>query len=285
MKHGLSIDVEDYYQIIYQDYFRKKEPPSFEVEYNTNKLLDTMGASRSKATFFILGNVVHQFPKLAKRIVNEGHEIGIHGYDHKYISKIKPEEFRDEIKRAKNEVEQLSGGRVFGHRAPAFSITEESFWAIDILLEEGFIYDSSIYPIKGKRYGIKGTRKTIYSWPNGLYEIPLSCLDIIGKTVPAAGGGYIRHFPYWWTKFSIRRLQELQRPAVVYLHPYEFEESYPAIPSQYKPIPLKLKVHTIMQAHNRGGKQKKKLDLLLHDFTFVPLKDLLVCKSSLSCSR
>jgi polysaccharide deacetylase family protein (PEP-CTERM system associated) len=275
MKHGLSIDVEDYYQILYQDYFQIKTAPSLEVEQNTNRLLDMLSKYKVQATFFVLGNVAHQYPSLIKRIVLEGHEIGAHGYEHKYIFKMKPDEFREEIKRAKGEIEDLSGAQVIGHRAPAFSITKGVFWAVDILLELGFLYDSSIYPIQGKRYGIGDSIKTVYRWPNGLHEIPLSCLEILGKKIPVAGGGYIRHFPYWCTQFALSRLEKLKRPAAVYMHPYEFEDSYPEIDSPNKPIPMKLRIHTFLQAHNRGKKQWGKLTKLLSDFQFVPLKNLL----------
>lgn len=275
MKHGLSIDVEDSFQIIYQNYFQKKVPPTPEVERNTNWFIDTLAFANVKATFFTLGNVAHKYPSLVKRIVQEGHEIGVHGYDHKHISKMKPIEFREEIRRAKDVIEDRSAGRVFGHRAPAFSITRDSFWAIDILKDLGLLYDSSIYPIKGHRYGIKDVSKTIYRWQNGLYEIPLSCIELIGKAIPVAGGGYIRHFPYWWTKFALNRLGKLRRPAVVYMHPYEFEDSYPQFESINDPIPLKLKIHTIIQARNRGKEQRKKFISLLSDFKFIPLKNLI----------
>ncbi len=275
MKHGLSIDVEDYFEIIFQDYFHESIPPTAEVDRNTNWLLDVLASKNVKATFFVLANIAGQYPALVKRIVNEGHEIGVHGYDHVQIYKIKAEDFHKNIKKAKEEIENISGGRVLGHRAPTFSITKESLWAVDILCELGFVYDSSIFPIKGSRYGIPDTSQTIFCWPNGLYEIPLSCLDIMGKRVPVAGGGYLRHFPLWWTMFAIRRLEKLNRPAIIYTHPYEFENTYPEICITGKPIPAKLKIHTMLQSHNRGRRQKHKLLSLLSRFNLIPLKDLL----------
>jgi polysaccharide deacetylase family protein (PEP-CTERM system associated) len=275
MKHGLSVDIEDYYQIIYKNYFAETIPPTPEVERNTNRILDELNRHSTKATFFILGNVAQQFPSLIKRIAQEGHELAVHGYEHKYISNISPDEFRVELKKAKSIIEDTVSCSVLGHRAPAFSITEESYWALDVLREEGFLYDSSIYPIKGRRYGIKDTPKTIYRWPNGLYEIPLSCIELFGKVIPVAGGGYIRHFPFMWTEYAIKRLEKLQQPAVVYMHPYEFDDSYPNVEYKEKSIPLKLRIHTILQSHNRGDKQLKKLIYLLSRFTFIPLKAFL----------
>ena len=272
MQHGLSIDIEDYYQIIYKDYFGKAIPPSPEVERNTQWILDELNRHGTKATFFTLGNVAQQFPSLIQRIAREGHELAVHGYEHKYISKMSQNEFREELKKAKGIIEDIASCSVLGHRAPAFSITKESFWAVDVLQEEGLLYDSSIYPIKGKRYGIKGASKTIYQWPNGLYEIPLSCIELFGKSIPVAGGGYVRHFPCWWTRFAIRRLEKLERPAVVYMHPYEFENAYPKIG---KPVNFKLKIHTLLQAHNRGATQRSKFKSLLSDFLFIPLRALI----------
>jgi polysaccharide deacetylase family protein (PEP-CTERM system associated) len=246
---------------------------SSEVERNTAWLLELLGEAGVRATFFILGNVAQAFPSLVRRIARDNHELGIHGYDHKYICKITPGDFREEIKRARGEIQDLTGVQVYGHRAPAFSITRESFWAVDILRELGFLYDSSIYPVKARRYGIRDAQKKIYRWPNGLYEVPLSCIELLGKAVPVAGGGYIRHFPYWWTRFAVRRLERLSRPAVVYMHPYEFEASYPRL--EQAAVPRSLRIHTMLQAHNRGAKQREKLCSLLADFTFIPLRDLI----------
>lgn len=276
MLHGLSIDVEDYYQIIYRDFFQRSIPPSPEVEQNTNWILETFARAGIHATFFVLSNVARRYPELIKRIVGEGHEIGVHGSDHKYIYLMKPAEFKEEIRRAKQEIEEISGSIAVGHRAPAFSIRKEAFWAIDILWELGFMYDSSIYPVQTKRYGVKETEKSIYRWPNGLYEIPLSCLECLRKTVPVAGGGYIRHFPFWWTRYAFKRLEQLNRPVIVYMHPYEFEESYPRLANYGdNNVSLKLMIHNLLQGHNRGKKQRKKLQLLMAEFNFVPLRELI----------
>lgn len=275
LQHGLSIDIEDYYQIIYKDYFDEAIPPSAEVERNTHRILDELHRHGTKATFFTLGNVAQQFPSLIQRIAREGHELAVHGYEHKYISKMSQNEFREELKRAKGILEDTSSCSVTGHRAPAFSITRESLWAIDILREEGLLYDSSIYPIKGKRYGIEDASKTIYQWPNGLYEVPLSCIELFSKTIPVAGGGSLRHFPYWWTKYVIGHLEKLNRPAVVYMHPYEFENVYPKIEYANRSVQLKFRIFNLLQARNRGATQRSKFKSLLSDFLFIPLRDLI----------
>jgi polysaccharide deacetylase family protein (PEP-CTERM system associated) len=278
MIHGLSIDVEDYYQIIHKDYFNAAISPSAEVERNTHWILDALGQHSVHATFFVLATVAQSYPSIIQRIVKEGNEVGIHGYDHKYIYTLAPQQFRTEISRSKDIVESIAGVHVIGHRAPAFSITAPSLWALDILQELGFLYDSSIFPIQNRRYGIMDTPKSIYRLPNGLFEIPLSCIEIAGKHIPVAGGGYLRHFPYWWTKFSLQQLEKKGRSGNVYVHPYEFECSSPHIDYTGHPVSVKVKyklaLHNRLQSHNRGERQRIKFKRLLNYFTFVPLKTL-----------
>lgn len=273
MKHGLSIDVEDYYQIIYRDYFHKKKPLSNEVEKNTRWFVKTLNDAGVHATFFVLGNVAETYPDLIKYIADSGHEIGIHGYDHAYINTMTPGRFHYDLQKTKDVIEKIIETPVTGYRAPTFSITKDTLWAFDVLKKSGFIYDSSIFPVKTARYGINSAQKKIYRLENGLWEIPLSCLEWYGKTFPVAGGGYLRHFPYRYTRMCIRCLEKSGRPAIVYMHPYEFEKSYPCIKDMKQP--LKLRWHNFTQAHNRGIKQQGKLSALLSDFTFVPLKSLI----------
>jgi polysaccharide deacetylase family protein (PEP-CTERM system associated) len=279
MQHGLSIDVEDYNQIILKDYFSIDAEPSPEVERNTQWLLDFLSGKCAQATFFVLGNVAQRFPNLIRRMADEGHEIGVHGYDHRQIFTMSPQEFSSGIKNAKQIIEDCSGRQVAGHRAPAFSITEASGWALDILAEAGFIYDSSIYPINGRRYGIEHAEKSVHRLSNGLYEIPLSCITLWGTTLPIAGGGYFRHFPYWWTKWAVTYNARIGRPGVVYLHPYEFELAPPAIDAAGAPLPFRrryaLFIHNLLQSHNRGARQRQKFTALLSDFSVCPLRRLL----------
>jgi polysaccharide deacetylase family protein (PEP-CTERM system associated) len=275
MNNGLSIDVEDYYQIIYKTYFNSDTPPTIEVERNTHYLLDTLSLFGVKATFFLLCNVARQFPPLVKRIVHEGHEIAVHGYDHSFVFAMQPAEFRTAVTRAKEEIEQCAGAQAVGYRAPAFSLNQSSLWAIDILKESGFLYDASIKNIKKYSSCTPCSEKSMYRWPNGLYEIPLSCISILGQDIPVAGGGYLRHFPYLWTKYALKKLERNQKHGIVYMHPYEFEDSYPHINYHNKPLPLKLRLHTILQARNRGEKHRSKCNSLLSDFNFVPLKTLM----------
>ena len=279
MQHGLSIDVEDYYQIIVKDYFSIDTDPSPEVERNTQWILDLLSEKHVQATFFVLGNVAKRFPNLIQRMAAEGHEIGVHGYDHRKIFAMTPEEFSGSLKKTRELIEDHAGQQVVGHRAPAFSITSDSYWALDILAAAGFTYDSSIFPVKGRRYGIEHAQKAIHRLPNGLYEIPLSCVSFWGKTLPVAGGGYIRHFPYWWTKFAVNKIAREGRPGVVYLHPYEFALTQPSFDRTPAAVPFnrryKLFVHNLLQARNTGKPQRQKFAALLSDFSFCPLRRLL----------
>ena len=279
MKHGLSIDVEDYYQIILKDYYALDTDPSPEVERNTQWILDLLSELHVHATFFVLGIVAKHYLSLIRRMADEGHEIGSHGYDHRQIFTMSPQEFSSAIKKSKSLIEDFTGQQVLGHRAPAFSITEESYWALDILASAGFLYDSSIYPVKGRRYGIKHGQKIIHRFSNGLYEIPLSCITLWGTSLPVAGGGYLRHFPYWWTRFAVNHISRQGRPGIVYLHPYEFELTPPHLNNAAESLPLKrrykLFIHNLLQSNNRGTRHRQKFISLLSDFSFCPLRSLL----------
>jgi len=274
MLHGMSIDVEDYYQIVHKNYLHRQIEPSAEVERNTLFLLDTLGQAGVKATFFVLATIAHHYPGLVKRMVAEGHEVGVHGYEHALISTMTPETFRENIRRAQGEIEDLTGYAVTGHRAPAFSITKDSFWAIDVLRELHFVYDSSVYPIKGKRYGIPDAPKHLYRWQNGLYEVPLSCIEVCGQSLPVAGGGYLRYFPFFWTRYALRRIEQAGRPAVIYMHPYEFEQTPPSAFPYRDDLPFRLKLHNALQSINRGNRHREKLRQLLAACKFTTLLEL-----------
>lgn len=274
MIHGLSVDVEDYHQIVCKNYLCKDIPPTEEVERNTRYLLETFAHARVKATFFVLANVARAYPKLMQKISAEGHELGVHGYEHVLVTTLSPSAFRSSMARAKEEIEAITGCAVQGHRAPAFSITKDSSWAYDILKELGFVYDSSVYPIHGKRYGIPDAPRHIYRLPNGLYEVPLATIELLGISIPVAGGGYLRYFPFFWTTYALRRIERAGRPAIVFVHPYEFEETPPSAFPYEGPLPWQLRLHNRLQAINRGKRHREKLKCLLARYRFAPLVEL-----------
>jgi polysaccharide deacetylase family protein (PEP-CTERM system associated) len=279
LRHGLSFDVECHYQIVWKDCLDAKKVPTVEVERNTDFLLDLLDQKLTKATFFTLGNVAKRYPGLVRRIVAEGHEIGVHGYDHHYINRMSRPSFEEEVRRAVGILEEVGGARVRGHRAPAFSIGKGNLWALDVLREQGLDYDSSIFPIKGRRYGVPDAPMTIHRLENGLFEVPLTALTIGQRRVPAAGGGYFRLFPAGYTRWAVERCASEGRPAITYFHPHEFELTRARVGLEGWKTSIRgglrmLRVNT-MQSLGRGRSMRRKLSRLLDGHQFSPICDLL----------
>jgi polysaccharide deacetylase family protein (PEP-CTERM system associated) len=275
MLNALTIDVEDYWSILSRDWLHIEAEPSEAVVKNTEWFLQTLAEHNTKATFFILGEVAKKFPSLIKKIAQNGHEIGVHGFIHKQIFKLSKDEFRREVTDCKKLLEDITSNRVVGHRAPAFSIMPDTKWALEVLAQEGFKYDSSVFPISSKRYGWPGFSKDICKLElpdgNSIIEVPMSTVTILGKTLPVAGGGYIRHFPYLVTKLAIKHIQKT-RLVIVYMHPYEidtdskvFETNYLSDEDQNRAIQF----HK-MQLRNRKTVANK-LIRLLTEFRFTSL--------------
>jgi len=278
--NALSIDVEDYWSIFSRDWlYIADAKPTDAVVWNTEWFLETLLRYNVKATFFILGEVAEKFPSLIKMIANQGHEIACHGFSHKQIFKLTEKEFRNEVSDSKKLLEDITSSQVCGFRAPAFSITPETKWALGVLAEVGFKYDSSIFPISGRRYGWPEFSKDIckIDLPSGqnIVEVPMSTVKILSKTLPAAGGGYIRHFPYAFTKWAVKRIQK-KRPAIIYMHPYEIDVDKGDFSTDYLTVDKKdkaIKLHK-WQLRNRSSVPKK-LNNLLTEFEFAPLKDVI----------
>ncbi|MBZ5628702.1 MAG: DUF3473 domain-containing protein [Acidobacteriia bacterium] len=236
-RHILSVDVEDYFQVeAFADLVSRESWDQWptRVEQNTMRLLDLFDEADTKATFFVLGWVAAKVPSLVREITRRGHELACHSYWHRCIYGLTPEEFRRDTRLAKTVLEQASGVAIRGYRAPSWSITVRSLWALDILGEEGFEYDSSIYPIHHDIYGLPGARRVPYAHRlNGnrrLQEFPPATVRLMGLTLPAAGGGYLRLLPYAYTAWAIRRMEaEEGQQVVVYLHPWEIDPEQPRI--------------------------------------------------------
>jgi polysaccharide deacetylase family protein (PEP-CTERM system associated) len=279
MKHALSIDVEDYWSIISRDMLHQEISPTRHVVKNTVRFLEILSQFNIKATFFILGEVAKAFPHLVKEIAQSGHEIGAHGFYHKQIFKLNPDSFRKEISDCKKMLEDIASVQVYGHRAPAFSVAPATSWSLDVIAECGFEYDSSIFPIKGKRYGWPNFSQDIVrlSLPSGhtLVEVPMTTLRLWGGNLPIAGGGYLRHFPYKLTHYAICRLQK-ERPVIVYMHPYEMEIAEDHLETSKLSITEKLRVWKLhcLQLRNRKT-VKAKLLRLLSDFDFTTIKNII----------
>jgi len=279
LRHGLSFDIECYYQIVWKDFLARQREPTVEVERNTNYLLDVLSEHATHATFFVLGNVARKYPNLVRRMASEGHELGVHGDEHQYIFDLTPEQFRDQTRGAIDVIEQVASAPVVGHRAAAFSVVRETLWATDVIRDLGLRYDSSIFPIEGKRYGIADTGLGIHQLDNGLYEIPLTVIDYAGRRLPAVGGGYFRMFPYRYTGWAMKQLESEGRPAITYFHPHEFEMRRPRVGVDvWTSTPkraLRLARFNVLQQVGRGRRMRGKLQQLLRAHRFVPLGGLL----------
>lgn len=232
--NALTVDVEDYFQVSAFDEPGKREHwPDFEsrVGRNTDRLLQVFADASVRATFFVLGWVAERHPDLIRRIAAAGHELASHGFAHRLVYDMTPESFRNDLRRAKDAIAAASGVEVRGYRAPSFSITSRSLWAVDVLIEEGYVFDSSIYPIYRDRYGLPGAPRFAHAIvrPTGrLVEVPPSTVRFAGVTLPVGGGGYFRLYPFGVTRRAIDRLNNRDhRPAVVYLHPWEIDPSQP----------------------------------------------------------
>lgn len=278
-KNALTIDVEDYWAILQRDWLNIPEAkPTDVVRRNTHWYLETFRQYNVKATFFILGEIAQSFPDLIKDIVADNHEIAVHGFYHRQIFKLSRNEFKKEVGDAKKLLEDLSGQQVIGHRAPAFSINKDTQWALELLAELGYKYDSSISPMNGKRYGWPGFKKEIHTMelPNGqsIIEIPLSTISMGIKEL-GIGGGYLRHFPYFYTKLAINHIQK-KRPIILYMHPYEMDTIRKELcfDNTTKKQEQKAVNFHRSQMHNRKS-VKNKIHRLLKDFKFTTIADLI----------
>ncbi|MFC1632017.1 XrtA system polysaccharide deacetylase [Candidatus Omnitrophota bacterium] len=268
----LTIDVEDYFQV---ENFKKTVKFSDWGKYssrvvrNTGKTLEILAEANAKITFFVLGWVAERFPEVVKKISLAGHEIASHGYAHQLIYKQSQHEFREDIKRAKDVLENITSQPVLGYRAPNYSITNKCVWAMDILLEEGFKYDSSVFPIYHDRGGLpQGTRfpYKICNGPHCLCEFPISTTVLLNNNFPFSGGGYFRLLPYAFVKQAIKKINQQGYPAVIYLHPWELDPQQPRIKTDYI---------SRFRHYTNIGTTEKKLRALLKDFNFKPIKDAL----------
>jgi polysaccharide deacetylase family protein (PEP-CTERM system associated) len=234
MQNALTIDVEDYFHANALSRVAPRESwGSFEqrAEANTNRLLDLLAAHDVKATCFVLGWVAERYPSLVHRIVSDGHELASHGYWHRLIFSQEPAVFREDIHRSKTLLEDIGGVRVKGYRAPSFSVVERTLWALDVLAEEGYTFDASIFPIRHDTYGIPSAPRHAHRFTrNGtrIFEIPSSTTTVFGANLPVAGGGYFRLLPYAWTHWGIARVNRgEQKPVVFYIHPWDLDPGQP----------------------------------------------------------
>jgi polysaccharide deacetylase family protein (PEP-CTERM system associated) len=274
IKNGLSIDVEDYFHAeAVTKRIRRTSWGSMEsrVVSNTQHVLDLLSENEVHATFFVLGWVAEQFPELVREIHSRGHEIGCHSYWHRLIYSQTSEEFREDTRRAKDVIESAVGVRIIGYRAPSFSITKRSQWALKILWELGFKYDSSIFPIRHDLYGIpRHPRFHCHYGNNGdwrIEEFPISTWRIGSFNLPFGGGGYLRILPLAYTQQAFRSVnQRDKQPAIIYFHPWEIDPEQPR---------LNISLSSRFRHYTNLGRMKVRIVTLLKNYEFVPLCELL----------
>jgi polysaccharide deacetylase family protein (PEP-CTERM system associated) len=236
MYNALTIDVEDYYMVSgFSDIIAFEAWPRYEsrVVRNTGILLDVLAAHNVKGTFFVLGWIGERCPGLVRDIHAAGHEIACHGYNHRLIYELSPEQFREDVRKAKGILENITGTKLMGYRAASYSIVRTTLWALDVLIDEGFYYDSSIFPIHHDRYGIPESDRfphTLRRERGTMWEFPPSTYRIFNQNLPIAGGGYLRLLPLTITRTAIKKINEQEKkPVIVYLHPWEIDIDQPKI--------------------------------------------------------
>ena len=264
--NALTVDVEDYFQVsAFAKSVNQKDWDKYplRVENNTQRLMDLFDDAQVKATFFVLGWVAEKNRSLVSEIAERGHEVACHGYSHQLIYNQTPEVFREETIRSKSLLEDIVQAPVRGYRAASYSITRDSLWALDILAEAGFDYDSSIFPVRHDRYGIPGAKEVphILQTPQGhsLVEFPLSTAKIFNYKLPVAGGGYFRLYPYILTRTGLRQVNSRQQPFIFYLHPWEIDPGQPKIEASW---------FSRFRHYNNLDKCESRLQRLMKDFQF-----------------
>lgn len=271
MMNVMSVDVEDWFCVYnlsrlirYADWDRYES----RVERSTARLLDLFRAHKVEATFFVLGWVADRFPDLVKEIERRGHEVATHGYSHRLLTFMRPEEFRVDLQRSLEVLARATSQEVRGFRAPSFSVTRKTLWAVDILKESGIRYDSSVFPVGfHPDYGIADAELRPHELADGLTELPLSVAEVLGRKIPCSGGGYFRLYPYSVTRRLMRRCNAQGRPVIFYLHPWEADPGQPRVEGLSWPMRFR--------HYNNLDKTEERLERLLGDFSFTSARRLI----------
>jgi len=269
--NALTVDVEDYFHVsaladsIGRDTWATREP---RVAGNIHKLLAIFEKFDARATFFVLGWVAEHYPHLVREIAQHGHEIACHGLSHRLVYDQPREEFYEETRRAKQLLEDLTGSAVLGYRAASYSIVRRSLWALDILVDLGFSYDSSIFPVRHDRYGIPDAERWPHrlSTPGGkvIVEWPLSTVQVLGLKIPVSGGGYFRILPFWLTRWGLKSINREERPFIFYLHPWEIDPEQPRVSTSWL---------SRYRHYTNLDKSEHRLQVLLREFRFSTARE------------
>jgi polysaccharide deacetylase family protein (PEP-CTERM system associated) len=265
IRHHFTVDVEEYFQVVALSPHVPRDSwddiPS-RVEAPVDRLLELLDQHEASGTFFILGWIAERYPELVRRIAGAGHEVASHGQNHRRVTELTRDRFRDSVRRSKGTLEDVAGSRVLGYRAPSYSITRGMEWALEILREEGYDYDSSLFPVRRNGYGYLGGERGPYHFDlaaGRLLEFPPSTARVAGMTLPAAGGAYLRLLPYRLVREGLRQAERAGYPGTFYVHPWELDPDQPRLD-----VPLKTRLR------HYGGlrRTEPRIGKLLREFRF-----------------
>jgi polysaccharide deacetylase family protein (PEP-CTERM system associated) len=269
LKNVLTVDVEDYFHVeAFASHIARDTWDSFDprVERNLEEVLQLLGRHGIRGTFFVLGWVARRFPSLVREIAAAGHEIGCHSFEHQNVAKQTPAQFRADLRQARDCLAEQVQKAIVSYRAPSFSITKKTIWAIEVLREEGFAHDSSVFPVRHDVYGIPDAPRFPYRHENSLFEFPPSTIRRANMNVGVGGGGYLRLAPYAFTRWAIRQINEIEKqPAMVYFHPWEIDPGQPRIPARLR---------SRLRHYTQLAGMKQKLERLFSDFQFGTLGEV-----------
>jgi polysaccharide deacetylase family protein (PEP-CTERM system associated) len=271
--NALTVDVEEYFQVSnFEHVIPRSRWDTLEsrVERSTRTLLDLFEETDQRATFFTLGWVAERHPRLIQEISARGHEVACHGYEHRLVYELGPTAFREDLRKGRQAVENAAGCRVVGYRAPSYSITRDSLWALDVLADEGFEFDSSIFPIRHHRYGIPdfATQPVELQLSSGrrLREFPATTLTFGRVRIPLSGGAYLRFLPPALFRWNLSRCERQDTPSMLYLHPWEIDPDQPR-----QPVSRKVRVNHYFNL----DRTQARIRALLHRFRFAAMGDVL----------
>ncbi|MDO4628892.1 MAG: DUF3473 domain-containing protein [Planctomycetia bacterium] len=274
MKNAFTVDVEDFYQVsAFEKFISRSDWEDYpqRILESLPRILDVMAEFETLGTFFILGWQAEKHPELIRKIANAGHEIGFHSFSHALIYEMNRADFQEEVRHGKKLLEDVTGKKVEAFRAPSFSITKKSLWALDVLAEEGFRYDSSIFPIYHDRYGIPDAPREIHARETEygkIWEFPPSAIAFRGMNLPVSGGGYFRLYPYVVTKHFLSGINRKEgRPFMFYVHPWEVDPEQPRLPFGSRATQFRHRVGL--------GRNLAKIRKLLRDFSFCTLSEVI----------
>ena len=268
--NAMTVDVEDYFHVsAFENTILKSDWDNMplRVERNTFRLLELFAKYNIKSTFFVLGWVAKRCPNLIKAIIEQGHELASHGFAHQRALGMTKNAFKSDVETSKKIIEDISGVKILGYRAPSFSVNDSNTWIYDVLIELGFKYSSSTYPIEHDLYGVPNWPRFAYRREEGILEIPVPTLRKNNVNTGIGGGGYFRLYPYWLSKNRINKFhQQEQQPYNFYFHPWEIDPEQPRV----NDAPLKSKIRHYINLSAMEGK----LERLLQDYHWATMKDV-----------